>query len=97
MVLTALVFRSVYRIVKSSRSSTPFRPENVRRLRWIGIFSIAAPIAGLAASVAGQLALGAAVKVNVDLSGFAAGILVFCLTQVFAHGVELEQDVEGLV
>lgn len=97
MVLTALVFRGVYRIVKSSRGGTPFRPENVRRLRWIGIFSIAVPVVGLAGSAAVQLALGAGVKLNVDLSGFATGILVFCLTLAFAHGAALEQDVEGLV
>ena len=38
-----------------------------------------------------------AVETSVNLYGFSMGIIVLCLTQSFAHGAALEQDVEGLV
>ena len=37
------------------------------------------------------------VETSVRLYGFSMGLVILCLTQFFARGVELEQDVEGLV
>ena len=38
-----------------------------------------------------------AIETSVRLYGFSMGLVILCLTQFFARGVELEQDVEGLV
>jgi len=36
-------------------------------------------------------------EISVDLEGFVWGLLVLCLTQYFAHGAQLENEVEGLL
>ena len=38
-----------------------------------------------------------AVEVSGGMDGLIMGIIVLCLTQFFAHGVELEDEMEGLV
>lgn len=98
MGLMAMVFRNVYLILKSSENATPFQPDNVRMVREIGIFLIAIPVVGLAASVAARLVLGVdAVESSVDMSSVVVGLVVLCLSHIFARGMELEADVDGLV
>ena len=96
--LMAMVFRNVHLILKKSQESTPFQPDNIRMLREIGIFCIVVPVIGLVMSAVSRLVQGLdAVETSVNLYGFSMGIFVLCLTQSFAHGAALEQDVEGLV
>lgn len=79
-------------------NSTPFQPDNVRMFREFGIFSISLPTVGLVMSGIIGLAVGFDVaQVSVSTNGFIMGIIVLCLTQFFAHGVELEKDVDGLL
>lgn len=79
-------------------NSTPFQPDNVRMFREIGIFSISLPTVGLVMSGIIGLAVSFDVaQVSVSTNGFIMGIIVLCLTQFFAHGVELEKDVDGLL
>ncbi len=67
-------------------------------LREIGIFCISVPIVGLVMCTAARLILGVdAVETSVNIYGFSMGLIVLCLTQIFAHGAALEKDVEGLV
>lgn len=94
----AMIFRNLYLIFKKSENSTPFQPDNVRMFREIGIFSISLPTVGLVMSGIIGLAVGFDVAhVSVSTNGFIMGIIVLCLTQFFAHGVELEKDVDGLL
>ncbi|MCI8497508.1 MAG: hypothetical protein HFE85_04585, partial [Clostridiales bacterium] len=96
--LMAMVFRNLYLIVKKSEDTTPFQKDNIRMLKEIGIFSIAVPIVGLIMSIIIRLVLGVdTVETSVRLDGFVMGIIVLCLTQFFAHGAELEKDVDGLL
>ena len=96
--LMAMVFRNLHLIIKKSESSTPFQKDNVRMLNEIGYFSIAIPIVGLTFGIIARLILGVdAVEISNNLDGFIMGIIVLCLTSFFAHGVELENDVDGLV
>lgn len=96
--LMAMIFRNLYLIIKRSESSTVFQADNIRMLREIGIFAISIPLAGLALSIVCRLILGTdTVETSVRLYGFSMGLVILCLTQFFARGVELEQDVEGLV
>lgn len=98
LALMGMVFRNVYLIVKKSKDSTPFCRENVRMLKEIGIFSMAVPVLGLIMSVVTTLICGVdKVEISIDMTGFVMGILVFCLMQFFAHGAELEEEVDGLV
>lgn len=94
-ILMALVFRNLYLIIKKSEGATPFQAENVRRLERIGIFSISVPMVGICLGI--LLSGLNPLEVHSSGNGFFMGILVLCLTQVFAHGVELEKEVDGLL
>ena len=37
------------------------------------------------------------IEMSVDLDGFVMGILVLFLTQIFKRGIELQNDVDGLL
>lgn len=96
--LMAMVFRNAHLILKRSGRSTPFQPDNVRMLREIGIFYLSIPLIGLTVTTLIRLAAGAdALEMSVDVGGLATGILILCLSQFFAHGLELEQDLDGLM
>ena len=98
LLLMALVFRNIYSIIRKSEESTPFQKDNVRMLKEIGIFSIAVPAVGFVMGIIIQIVAGFdAVEISNSMTGFIMGIIVLCLTQFFAHGVELEDDVEGLL
>lgn len=95
--LMAMIFRNLYLII-AVREQHGFQADNIRMLREIGIFAISIPLAGLALSTVCRLILGTdTVETSVRLYGFSMGLVILCLTQFFARGVELEQDVEGLV
>lgn len=96
--LMAMVFRNLYLILKRSESSTPFQKDNVRMLREMGIFCISVPVVGLVMNIVARLVLGAdAVETSLNMAGFFLGFVMLTLSQVFARGIELEQDVDGLV
>lgn len=96
--LMAMIFRNVYLVLKKSQGGTPFIKDNVRMIKEIGIFSIAIPVVSLIMSIITRLVCGVdAVEVSVDFYGLMIGLVMLCLTQFFAHGVKLEQDVDGLV
>ncbi len=101
LALMAMVFRSLYLIVKSIAGETnnsPFSKDNIRMVREIGIFAIAVPVVGQIMQVIAVIALGAEnVEMSVSLDGFMMGILALVLTQIFAYGARLESDVEGLL
>ena len=94
----ALVFRNLHLIFKRSANTTPFQQGNVRLMRQIGLFTISVPIIQLIMSILLRVVTGVEdVEINLDLTNIVMGIIVLCLTQFFAHGVELENDVDGLV
>ena len=97
-IANALVFRNLHLIFKRSANTTPFQQENVRLMRQIGLFTISVPIIQLIMSILLRVVTGVEdVEINLDLTNIVMGIIVLCLTQFFAHGVELENDVDGLV
>ena len=96
--LMAMVFRNVHLIMKRSENHTPFQPDNVRMVREIGIFLIAVPLTGLLFNILLRLILGVdAVETSEDLSSLLVGLVVLCLSRIFARGMELEKDVDGLL
>ena len=98
MAVVALIFRNLHLIFKRAENSTPFTKENVRKMREIGIFAIAIPFIGLIMSVLARLVCGVEiVEISIDMGGISMGCIVLCFSQFFAHGVELEQDVDGLL
>lgn len=93
-----LVLRTTQGLTKFSQGKTPFQKDNVRMLREMGLFLLAVPVVELVAEVAAVLALGPEqVESSVGLNSFTVGILMLCLSQAFAQGVQMQQDVDGLV
>lgn len=67
-------------------------------LREIGIFFLSIPVVGLLMSILIRLVAGVdQVETSVQYSGFIIAIILFSLVQFFAHGAELEKDVDGLL
>ena len=98
LIVMAMVFRNLYLIFKKSENATPFQKDNIRRMREIGIFSIAVLVIGVVMSLVFRLATGVdTVENSIDMNGVFMGIVVLCLTQFFVHGAELEKDVDGLL
>lgn len=97
--LMAMVFRNIYLILKKSENATPFQKDNVRMVREIGIFLIAVPVISLIMSVLARAIVGPELVETsaVGLSSFMVGLVMLCLSQFFAHGVELETEADGLL
>ena len=94
----ALVFRNLHLIFKQAEDASPFRTENISRMKKIGFLSIAVPVVGFVMSLIIRLVMGPeATEISVDQSGIFMGIIVLCLTRFFVHGANLERDVDGLV
>lgn len=97
-ILIALIFHNLYSVIEKSEGTTPFQMDNVRKLKWVGIFSIIIPVVGFVMGSVIKLVVGVdAVEVSGGMDGLIMGIIVLCLTQFFAHGVELEDEMEGPV
>ncbi len=98
MLFMALIFRNLGAVIERAEQKTPFCAENVKNLKEIGIYSIAIPLSGLAFSIILRIVLGHEfAEISLNQSGIMMGMVVFVLTSYFAHGVELEQDVDGLL
>lgn len=96
--LTAMIIRNIFLILRKTSAGTPFVKDNVRMVKEIGIFSIAIPVVGFIVGIITRLVCGVdAVEVGVDFYSVIIGLVMLCLTQVFAHGVKLEEDVDGLL
>ncbi len=95
----AMVFRNIYLILKRAERDTPFQADNVRMVREVGIFLIAVPVISLIMSVVARLVLGVDMveTSSIGVSSFMVGLTVLCLSQFFAHGVELETETDGLL
>ena len=96
-VLMALVFRKIGQVIRLSRGSTPFQKPVVDRVRQVGWLFIAAPLVTVCASLLTYVMCWPSYSFQVDVSGIVTGALILGLTQIFAYGVKLEDDMEGLL
>lgn len=97
LALTALVFRRIWQIIKLSWASTPFQRPVVDKVKQIGWLFIAVPLVTVAVSLVGFVAFWPEYSFVVDVGGIITGVIVLALSQIFAYGVKLEDDVEGLL
>ena len=103
--LMAMVFRNIQLILRTakgktwfSQGSTPFQKDIVRMVREIGIFSLAVPVIGLLLSFLARLVLGAeTAELSVNFGGLVTGLVVLSLSQIFAYGMSLQKEVDGLL
>ena len=93
-----LIFKTSEGLTSFSRGKTPFQPDNIRMVREIGIFLIAIPVVQLIMSIVARIALGPdVVESSLNTVNLFTGLVVLALSQYFAYGMQLEQDVDGLV
>lgn len=93
-----LIFTTMEGKNKHIEGSGPFQSDVVRLVREIGIFYLAIPVLSLLLSFVARLLVGSEiVDTSVDIGGIITGVVILCLSQVFAYGVELQQEVDGLL
>lgn len=99
-----MIFRNVFLIyrtadgkTKFSKGKTPFQKDIVRMVREIGIFSIGIPVIHFIGSTVIALCTRNTIEVSAPLTGIIFGIVVLSISEFFAYGMKLEEDVEGLV
>lgn len=103
--LMAMIARNIYLIFKTaagqtkfSKGATPFQPDVVRMVREIGIFAIAIPIVELVMSAIAGVVLGFnTIELSADVTSIFFGLVALALTQFFAYGASLQNEVDGLV
>lgn len=92
----------------ASIGPTPFQPENVRLLKKIALYSVIIQLANAAyflfrvivPRVAGNGTEPLYTNITGILSclmGLVFGLIIFCLAQFFAYGIQLQLDSDGLV
>ncbi len=95
---TYLIFKTTAGETKFSKGATPFQPDNVRMLREIGIFAISIPVVEFICDAIVKLIFNAdTVESGVSLIGIFFGIVLLCLSQFFAYGIQLQSDSDGLL
>lgn len=105
MALMGWVFRNAYLILRTtqgltkfSQGATPFQKDNVRMLREIGLFFLFMILVRFIMSAIAVAVIGPdAAEVSADFGDAITGMLILCLSQCFALGVQMQQDVDGLV
>ena len=103
--LSALIFRNVNLILRTSMGKTdfsigptPFQPVIVRMIKEIGILSIIITVVYFIAYCLEKAFYGNVVSgMSIPFSAAAFGVIIICLSRVFAYGMELQQYVNGLV
>lgn len=93
-----LILRTTQGLTKFSKGKTPFQKDNVRMMREIGIFFFSIAVVEFTASAVAVMLLGPEMaEISADMGGFVVGVLMLCLSQVFAIGQKMQEDVDGLV
>lgn len=93
-----LIFRTAEGLTKFSKGKTPFQPDIIRMVKEIGYFCIAIPVIQFIVITIAKIVIGVdAVETSVEFTTLIIGLVVLCLSQFFSYGLELENDVEGLV
>lgn len=104
--LAAMIVRNIHLIFETaagktrfSTGTTPFQPAIVRMVRQIGIFCVAIPVLKFLVSLIAMMVLGGDVAEEVEIIDSSAfyGLVVLCLSQFFAYGQSLQEEVDGML
>ncbi len=103
--LVGMICRNVNLIFKTtagktwfSQGNTPFQPDNIRMVREIGIFFIFIPVIQLIMSIIARIVIPFDyIEASVGMQNVFVGLVVIALSQYFAYGMELQNDIDGLV
>ncbi len=92
-----VIFNRLRRVFETLTLGDPFRPDNVHRLRLVGLALVALEALGyLVRLSASRLVAHGEVSVNfsINLSGWFAILVVFVLAEVFREGARLRAEAE---
>ena len=93
-----LIFKTSEGKTKFSKGETPFQPDNIRMVREIGIFLIAIPVVQFIMSNVARITLGPdMVESSLVMQKVFVGLVVLALSQYFAYGMKLQNDMDGLL
>ncbi len=94
--LVAFMFHNINQIFQSTNTESPFSEKNVNRVKEIGYIALAIPVLKIIANMILYFFVHE-LSLEVELSEILFGLIVLCLSQYFAYGASLEQDVDGLL
>lgn len=101
--LMAMVFRNAMLIIRTvqgktwfSKGDTPFQNNVVRMIREMGIFLISIPFIELLISIVIEL-VHSVPEMSVSCTPIPIGLLLIVLSIYFQDGVNLQNDVDGLI
>lgn len=94
-----LAFGKVRNVIEYAQSQPPFRWENVEKLRQAGLLFLGTVGLELAfALVSMVLSFGAvSFYVNPSFDKLIVGVIILCVSEIFAQSVRMQDDVDGLV
>ncbi len=97
LALGALVFRRLGQVIRLCHGGTPFQKAVVDKVRQMGWLVIAEPVATAAVSLLAYIVYWPDYSFKIDVTGVVMGVVILALSRIFAYGVKLEDDVEGLL
>lgn len=94
-----LAFGKIRNVVEYSQAQPPFRWENVEKLRQAGLLFLGTVGLELVfALVSMILAFGVlSFHVNLSFDNIIIGIIILCVSEIFAQSVRMQEDADGLV
>lgn len=94
-----LAFGKVRNVIEYAQTQPPFRRENVEKLRQAGLLFLGTVGLELAfALVSMVLSFGAvSFYVNPSFDKLIVGVIILCVSEIFAQSVRMQDDVDGLV
>ena len=101
LALMGMCARNIHLIFKTSEGRTRLsrgKTDNIRMVREIGVFIIAIPVVQFIMSIVARIVLGPdMVESSIGMQKIFVGLVVLALSQYFAYGLQLQNDVDGLL
>lgn len=94
-----LAFGKVRSVIECAQSQPPFRWENVKRLRQAGGLFLGTVALQLAFALVSMIFSFGAVRfsVNLKFDKIIIGVIILCVSEIFAQSVRMQEDIDGLV
>lgn len=94
-----LAFGKVRSVIECAQSQPPFRWENVKRLRLAGLLFLGTVALQLAFALVSMIFSFGAVRfsVNLKFDKIIIGVIILCVSELFAQSVRMQEDIDGLV
>lgn len=94
-----LAFGKVRSVIECAQSQPPFRWENVKRLRLAGLLFLGTVGLELAFALVSLLLSFGVMRfyVSPSFDNLIIGIIILCVSEIFAQSVRMQEDVDGLV